>query len=394
MTFSISPQQRQMIASVRALAQGEFKNDAIKYMDGTFPWENMRKLAKLGVLGMSVPEDYGGLGLSVFDSALILEEIAKVDYVTAMAVLGEAGVQTRVIATYAPEAIKRRILPKVCTGEYMLAICMTEPHAGTDVANYRTNAVIKGDRVILNGTKTLISRAAEAKMLVAFTRIDGRPGRDGIGCILVESATPGFAVTANYHTMGGENLHEVQFTDCELPLENLVIREDGFKKLLTAFNTQRCLNPAISLGLAEGAFDETVAYARDRQLFGKSLAEQQGVRWKLADMYKDIEAGRGLLYRACVTADPFPDPFLAAAAKVFCNEMSIRVTSEAVQLHGGYGFTDEYLVSRLYRGARYGSLGGGASETLRDLIGRKIVSDFARGDGIGGFNDDLDAGGE
>lgn len=392
--MNLTSQQRQMIGTVRDLAQAEFRNDAIKYMDGTFPWDNMRKLAKLGVLGMTVPEEYGGMGLPVFDTALVLEEIAKVDYVTAMAVLGEAGVQTRVIATYAPEQIKRRILPKVCTAECILAICMTEPHAGTDVANYRTNAVIKGDRVILNGTKTLISRAAEAGMFVIFTRIDGKSGREGIGCVLLEPGTKGFAVTANYHTMGGENLHEVQFTDCELPLENLVIREDGFRKLLTAFNTQRCLNPSISLGLAEGAFDETVLYVRDRQVFNKPLAASQGVRWKLADMYKDIEAGRGLLYRACATANPFPDPFLSATAKVFCNEMSVRVTSEAVQLHGGYGFTDEYLVSRLYRGARYGSLGGGASETLRDLIGKKIVSDLQRGDGILSLADELDAAGE
>jgi len=387
--MTITSQQRQMIGTVRDLAQAEFRNDALKYMDGTFPWDNMRKLAKLGVLGMAVPEEYGGMGLPVFDTALILEEIAKVDYVTAMAVLGEAGVQTRVIATYAPDDIKRRILPKVCTAECILAICMTEPHAGTDVASYKTNTAVTNDRIILNGTKTLISRAAEAGMFVVFTRIDGKPGREGIGCVLVEPGVKGFAVTGTYHTMGGENLYEVQFTDCELPLENLVIREDGFRKLLTAFNTQRCLNPSISLGLAEGAFDETVAYARDRQLFGKSLSESQGVRWKLADMYKDIEAGRGLLYRACASADPFPDPFLAATAKIFCNEMSIRVTSDAVQLHGGYGFTDEYLVSRLYRGARYGSLGGGASETLRDLIGRKIVTDLERGDGILGLSDEL-----
>jgi alkylation response protein AidB-like acyl-CoA dehydrogenase len=392
--MNLTSQQRQMVGTVRELAQAEFRNDALKYMDGTFPWDNMRKLAKLGVLGMTVPEEYGGMGLPVFDTALILEEIAKVDYVTAMAVLGEAGVQTRVIATYAPEEIKRRILPKVCSAECILAICMTEPHAGTDVANYRTNAVIKGDRVILNGTKTLISRAPEAGMFVIFTRIDGKPGREGIGCVLLEPGTRGFAVTANYHTMGGENLHEVQFTDCELPIENLVIREDGFKKLLTAFNTQRCLNPSISLGLAEGAFDETVLYVRDRNVFNKPLAASQGVRWKLADMYKDIEAGRGLLYRACATANPFPDPFLSATAKVFCNEMSVRVTSEAVQLHGGYGFTDEYLVSRLYRGARYGSLGGGASETLRDLIGKKIVPDLQRGDGIMGLASDFDAAGE
>jgi alkylation response protein AidB-like acyl-CoA dehydrogenase len=262
---------------------------------------------------------------------------------------------------------------------------MTEPHAGTDVANYRTNARIVGDRVILKGTKTLISRAREAGMFVVFTRVDGKPGRDGIGCILIEPDTKGFAVTGTYHTMGGENLHEIKFDDCELPLENLVIREDGFRKLLTAFNTQRCLNPAISLGLAEGAFDEAVNYVRERTVFNKPIADFQGIRWKLADMFKDIEAGRGLLYRACLTANPFPDPFMAAAAKIFCNEMSLRVTTEAVQVHGGFGFTDEYPVSRFYRGARYGSIGGGASETLRDLIGKRIVGEFDVVDGIMGF---------
>ncbi len=385
MDFNISAQQRDMIASVRSLAQTEFKANAMRWMDGTFPWENMKKLAELGVLGMSVPEEYGGLGLPILDTALILEEIAKVDYVTAMAVLGEAGVQTRVIARYAPASIRERILPAVVSGDCILAVCMTEPHAGTDVANYRTNARILGDRVILKGTKTLISRAPEAGMFVVFTRVDGKPGREGIGCVLVEPDTKGFAVTGTYHTMGGENLHEIQFDDCELPLENLVIREDGFRKLLTAFNTQRCLNPSISLGLAEGAFDEAVNYVRERTIFNKPISDFQGIRWKLADMFKDIEAGRGLLYRACLTANPFPDPFMAAAAKIFCNEMSLRVTTEAVQVHGGFGFTDEYPVSRFYRGARYGSIGGGASETLRDLIGKKIVGEFDVVDGIMGL---------
>jgi len=384
--FHINPQQREMVASVRALAQTEFRQTAGKWMDGTFPWQNMKQLAAIGVLGMSVPEEYGGLGLPILDTALILEEIAKVDYVTAMAALGEAGVQTRVIARYAPDAIKHRILPKVVSGDCLLAICMTEPHAGTDVANYRTNARIVGDRVILKGTKTLISRAPEAGMFVVFTRVDGKPGREGIGCVLLEPDTKGFEVTGTYHTMGGENLHEIQFNDCELPLENLVIKEDGFRRLLSAFNTQRCLNPSISLGLAEGAFDEAVNYVRDRTVFGKPIADHQGIRWKLADMFKDIEAGRGLLYRACLTANPFPDPFMAAAAKIFNNEMSMRVTSEAVQLHGGVGFTDEYPVSRLFRAARYGSIGGGTSETLRDLIGKKIVGDMDVGEGILSFD--------
>jgi alkylation response protein AidB-like acyl-CoA dehydrogenase len=386
MEFKIGTEQREMIAAVRQLAQSEFKQDAPKWMDGTFPWPNIKKLAGLGVLGMSVPEEYGGLGLSILDSALILEEIAKVDYVTAMAVLGEAGVQTRVISHYAPKAIKERILPRVISGDCILAICMTEPHAGTDVANYRTNTKRHGNHLVLNGTKTLISRAEEAGMFVVFTRVDGKAGREGIGCVLVEKGTPGLSVTGTYHTMGGENLHEVQFNDCELPPENLVIETDGFKKLLTAFNTQRCLNPSISLGLAEGAFDEAVRYVNDRKLFDKSIADFQGIRWKFADMFKDIEAGRGLLYRACLTANPFPDPIMAATAKVFCNEMSLRVTSEAVQVHGGYGFTDEYPVSRLYRGARYGSLGGGSSESLRDLIGKHILADAGGVDGIMGLD--------
>jgi alkylation response protein AidB-like acyl-CoA dehydrogenase len=371
-----------MVESVRELAQGKFRQRALKWMDGTFPWENIKELAELGVLGMTVPEEYGGLGLSVFETALVLEEIAKVCYPTAMAVLGEAGVQTRVISHYAPDSIRSRILPQVVSGDCILSICMTEPHAGTDVANYRTNAKKKGDRWVVNGVKTLISRAEEAGMFVVFTRIEGKPGREGIGCVLIERGTPGLAVTGTYHTMGGENLHEVQFNDLEVPEENLVIREDGFRKLLSAFNTQRCLNPSISLGLAEGAFDEAVKYVRERPVFGHPIADFQGVRWKLADMYKDIEAARGLLYRACWTANPFPDPFLSATAKVFCNEMAIRVTSEAVQLHGGFGFTDEYPVSRFYRGARYGSLGGGATETLRDLIGRKLVSGDMDTDGI------------
>ena len=381
---ALTDEQRQFVHTIRELAQGEFRERALQYMDGTFPWENMRALAKLGVLGMAVPEEYGGLGLPVFDTALVLEEIAKVCYVTAMAVLGEVGVQTRIISHYAPEAIKRRILPGVCSGDNILAICMTEPDAGTDVANYRTNTDRVGNKLILNGVKTLISRAHEAEMFVVFTRVDKTPGREGIGCVLVDKGTPGFSVTGTYHTMGGENLHEIRFDNVELPLENLVL-EDGFRKLLSAFNTQRCLNPSISLGLAEGAFEEAVKYVKERSAFGRPIGEFQGMRWKIAEMYRDIEASRSILYRACATANPFPDPYLAAAAKVTVNEMSLRVTSEAIQVHGGYGFTDEYPVSRFYRGARYGSLGGGTSETLRELIGKRVIDKVDPIDGILGL---------
>jgi alkylation response protein AidB-like acyl-CoA dehydrogenase len=299
-----------------------------------------------------------------------------------MALMGMVGVQVRVISTYAPETMKRDILPKVCSGEVHLAVCMTEPHAGTDVPNYRTNTVIKGDRAVVNGVKTLISRANEAEWFVVFTRIDGTPGREGIGCVLVNRNYPGFEVTARYHTLGGEFLAEIQFNDVEVPLENVILRQGGFKKLLSAFNTQRCLNPSVSLGLAEGAFEEAIGYVRQRKIRGQSVGEFQGIQWKIAEMYRDIEAGRSLLYRACLSADPFPDPHEAAIAKMFVNEMAIRVCSEALQLHGGYGFTDDFPVSRFYRGVRYGSLGGGATEALKDLVGRKLVDDFDPVDGF------------
>jgi alkylation response protein AidB-like acyl-CoA dehydrogenase len=384
--FKLNDEQKRIVATVRELTQNEFKPRGLQYMNGAFPWENIRGLAKLGILGMAVPEAYGGSAFGVFETALVLEEIAKGCYVTAMAVLGEVGVQTRIIATFAPEAIKRRLLPAVCTGDCILAICMTEPQAGTDVASYATNTEVRGTTLRVKGVKTLISRAEEAQAFVVFTRVNGRPGREGIGCVLVERGTPGLILAGKYHTMGGEYLQEVRFEDCELPAENLLLGEGGFKQLISAFNTQRCLNPSISLGLAEGAFDEALRYARERVAFGRPIGEFQGMRWKLATMYHEIEAGRGLLYRACASADPFPDALLAATAKVFCNEMSIRVTSDALQVFGGYGFTDEYLVSRLYRGARYGSLGGGTSETLRDLIGKRLM-DADMTDGIFGISD-------
>ena len=172
MPVSLADEQRRFVQTVRDLAQAEFRPRALKYMDGSFPWENMRALAELGVLGMAVPEEYGGSGLPVLDTALAIEEVAKVCYPTAMALIGEVGVQTRVISTYAPEQMKRAILPKVCTGEALLAVCMTEPHAGTDVGNYRTNATIRGDRATLNGVKTLISRVDEAAVFVVFSRIN------------------------------------------------------------------------------------------------------------------------------------------------------------------------------------------------------------------------------
>jgi alkylation response protein AidB-like acyl-CoA dehydrogenase len=383
--FRISDEQRAFVDTVRKACQKDFKGRAVKYLDGTWPAENIKQLAEIGVLGMAVPQEYGGSGLGILDTVLVLEEIGKVCYVTAMAALGEVGVQTRVISTYAPESIKRRILPRVATGDAILAICMTEPNAGTDVPSYTTNTDVKSGRIVVSGVKTLISRADIAEMFVVFTRVNKVPGAKGIGCVLVPGGVKGLGVKSSFHTMGGEYLSEVVFDNVDLPLENLVIRDDGMKRLLSAFNTQRCLNPAICLGLAEGALEEAVRYMRDRSAFGQKIGDFQGMRWKVSDMYMEIEAARGLLYRAAVSGDRFPDPTLAAMAKIYCNEMSIRVTSEAIQVHGGYGFTDEFPVSRYFRGTRYGSLGGGTTETLRNLVGKKLVEQMDLATGVAGM---------
>ena len=262
---------------------------------------------------------------------------------------------------------------------------MTEPDAGTDVANYKTNVDHVGNALRLNGVKTLISRADEAGMFVVFTRVDKQPGREGIGCVLVEKGTPGFSVTGTYHTMGGENLHEIRFEDCELPPENLVLREDGFRKLLVGLQHAALPQPQHLAGPRRGRLRGGGQYAKERQAFGRAIGDFQGMRWKIAEMYRTSRSSRSILYRACASADPFPDPLLAAVAKITVNEMALRVTSEAIQVHGGYGFTDEFPVSRFYRGARYGTLGGGTTETLRDLIGKRVLAGLDPVDGILGL---------
>ena len=386
MDFKLSDEQREMIDTLRKFRQRELAPRAIRWLNGEYPYENLRQLAQMGILGMSVPEEYGGSSASVFDAVLAMEEIGKSCYVTALAALGEIGVQTRIISEFAPEPLKRKWLPKIASGEFILAILLTEPDAGTDVPNYRTNTEIKGARAVVNGQKTLISRADIADLLIVFTRVNAVPGAAGIGCVIIEKGTPGYAAQGKYHTMGGEHLCEVVIENCEVPAENVILRDNGMKKLLSAFNMQRCLNASICLGMAEGAMEEAVKYLRDRKAFGHPIGDFQGMRWKAADMLIEVEAGRGLLYRAAVSGNPFPDPTMAAMAKIYCNEMAIRVTSQAVQVHGGYGYVDEFAVSRLFRGARFGSLGGGTTETLRNLVGRRVVEHMDLATGVHSLN--------
>jgi alkylation response protein AidB-like acyl-CoA dehydrogenase len=374
--IKFTDEQEMLIKTVRDLTEEKFTPKAAELTEsGEFPFENMRILSKLGILGISIPEEYGGSNGTVMDAVLILEEIAKGCYITAMAVLGEIGVQSKAIVAYGSEAQKQKYLPGIAKGEKILAICITEPDVGSDAANMKTNAILTGDRYIVNGVKTMISRADVADVFILFTRFEGEAGHKGIGCLIVEKDTPGLYIKQGFKTMGGEYLWEVVFENCEVPIENLLVRQDGFKKLMTAFNTQRCLNPAITLGLAEGAFNEALKYTKERKQFGKQIADFQGIQWMLAEMYTEIEASKALLYRAAYNAGKgFPDKIEASTAKLFTNEMAIRVTNQALQLHGGYGYTKEYPVERMVRGARFGAIGGGTSQIQKNLIGRHLLT--------------------
>ena len=278
---------------------------------------------------MSVPEEYGGLGLPVFDTALILEEIAKVCYVTAMAVLGEAGVQTRVIAPLrARHRSRSASCPASCTGDCMLAVCMTEPHAGTDVANYRTNARDAGDRRHPERHQDAHQPRPRSRHVRRLQPRRRQPGREGIGCVLSRAAPRASRSPAPITPWAARTCTRSSSTIASCRWRILSSRR-------TAFSAAQRVQHATLPQPGDLARPRRRRVRRSGELRPRAYRVRpadrdfQGIRWKLADMFKDIEAGRGLLYRACVTADPFPDPFLAATAKIFCNEMSVRVTSEA-----------------------------------------------------------------
>jgi len=373
--WGLSPEQEAIRGLAREVAEGELRDRALEWeRTGEFPWRNLKVLAETGLLGAAIPEEYGGAGGSWLDAALILEQLGRCCYVTAMAALGELGVQTRAIVSYGTEEQKRRYLPKIAAGELMLAICMTEPETGSDISNMSTVARDDGDMLVIDGEKALISRGDVAGLFLVWVKFVDDPGPRNIGAILVERDAPGFEVTQAYPTLGGESLFGLQFSDCRVPKSATLVREDGFRKMLSAFNGQRCLNGSICVGIAQGAQDAAIDYARQRVQFGRPIAEYQGIQWMLADNALDIEAARLLIWRGAARAGQgFPVRYESAIAKITANEMALRVTDRAMQIFGGHGFLKEMPAERFLRWARYGSLGGGTPQILRNAIGRELI---------------------
>src|SRR5579859_2812258 len=376
MDFHLTPEQRELQQVVRTVARKELKPLASRWdRSHDFPWDSIRTLTRIGVLGLTIPRAYGGVGGSWFEAVLAIEEIASACYQTAMAVLGELGVQTQAIVHFGSPAHKERYLPAVARGELICAICMTEPDVGSDLGSIQTRAVADGDGYVINGGKVLISRADVAGVFLTFVRFGDESGTRGVGAVLVDRDTPGLEIGPGEETLGGEHLFAVYFRDARVAADAVLVKEQGFKTLMSAFNGQRCLNAAISLGQARGAFEEALAYVDQRQQFGQRLADFQGIQWMLADMAIELDAARLLIYRAAANAGAgLPDVAEAAMAKTFANEVAIRVSNQAMQLFGGHGYLRSMPVERYVRGARFGALAGGTPQIQRNLIARSLLA--------------------
>lgn len=376
--FELDEVQCELRALARHTAEVEFRDQALSWEHtGEFPWRNIKILADRGLLGVALPEKYGGGGGTWLHAALVLEELGRCCYTTAMAALGELGVQTQAILQYGTEEQRRKYLPAVAAGELICAICITEPDAGSDLAKMATTVREDGGDFVLNGRKTLISRADVAGLFVVYTRFADDGGERPIGAVLVDAGTPGLAITESFATLGREGLYGVAFDDCRVPAANVLVRGDGFRKMLSAFNGQRCLNASISVGIAQGAQDAALAYAKQRVAGGKLLGAHQGIRWILADNAIQIEAARLLVHRAAAQAGTgFPSRYESAVAKTFANEMALKVTDNVMQIFGGHGWIEEMPAERYLRWARYGPLGGGTPHIQRNGIARHLLGDL------------------
>jgi 3-sulfinopropanoyl-CoA desulfinase len=381
--FRLSEDQRALKERARRFAT-QVVAPHVEEMDRTneYPWPILKALAAERFMGMNVPPEYGGDGRSLLETVLVVEEMAKVCGTVARIVVdGNMGI-VGAIRHYGTEAQRRRYLPWVVAGEKP-AIAITEPEAGSAATMLTTRAVRDGDAFVLDGAKRWITGAGVSQLYLVYARFDGVAGAAGIGGLLVEAATPGLTVPKVRWMMGLRGMPEgdVLFEKCRVPADNLLAAPgDGFKRLMTAYNSQRVGAATVALGIAQGAFDLAVAYARRREQFGRKIGEFQGLQWMIADMHRQLEAARLLIYHAADNAgNGFPDALEAATAKVSAAEAAVAVTNAALQIHGAVGYSCELPIERMVRDARMFTIGGGTVEMQKNLIAGRILS--GRGEG-------------
>jgi hypothetical protein len=377
MEFRLSPDQRTLKSRARALADGVFRERAARW-DATeeYPWDNVKDLAKAGFMGLTIPREYGGVGGSVLDVLVVVEEVARVCGVTARIVVeGSLGV-VGALGAYGTEAQKRRYFPWVLEGDKP-AIAITEPEAGSAATDLQTRADESSDGYVLHGEKRWITGAGTSRLHLVYCRMGQAAGAKGIGGIFVERDSPGFRIGDRDRTMGLRGIPEgrLHFEGCRVPKENLLVGPpEGFKKLMQAYNGQRLGAATVALGLAQGAYELALRYATERRQFGRPIADFQGIRWKLADMAIQLDAARLLIHRAAANAGSgFPDALESAKAKTFAAEMAQEVTSQALQIHGAAGYGRALPLERMTRDARMFAIGGGTVEMMRNLIADRIL---------------------
>ena len=343
----------------------------------TFPREALRELARLGAFGMTVPEAYGGAGLDYVSLALALEEIAAGDGATSTIVSVQNSVVCGPILAFGDEAQKERFLKPLASGEWLGCFCLTEPHVGSDAAAIRTTATRAGGDWVLNGVKQFITSGRNAQVAVVFAVTDRQAGKKGISAFIVPTDTPGFLVTRIEDKMGqhASDTAQIAFESCRVPAANLLGREgEGYRIALANLEAGRIGIAAQSVGMARAALEAALRYAKEREAFGKPIIEHQAVNFRLADMATRIEAARQLVLHAASLRDA-GRPCLkeASMAKLFASEMAEQVCSDAIQIHGGYGYVADFPVERIYRDVRVTQIYEGASDIQRLVIGRALA---------------------
>ena len=378
MDFELNEEQRLVRDMVRDFAQKEIAPRAAE-VDETeeFPAANIRKMAELGLLGLPYPEEYGGGGGDYLSYAIAMEEIARACGSTALIYAAHVSLGCGPIYHFGTEEQKQKWLPRLCSGQGLGAFGLTEPEAGSDAGATRTTAVRDGDSYVLNGSKMWITSGAIADVVTCTAKTDPAAGTHGISCFLVEKGTPGFIPGKNEPKMGlkGSVTSALSFENCRVPAANLLGKEgEGFKQMLIILDGGRISIGAMALGLAQAALDEASRYARERVQFGQPIAKFQAIQWMIADMATEIDAARLLIYRAAAMKDAgvrFTKE--AAMAKLYASEVAERAAFKALQIHGGYGYSREYPLERIYRDQRLCSIGEGTSEIQRLVIARLVL---------------------
>ena len=380
MNFDLTDEQKAIQALCREFAR-EVVAPAAETLDreARFPYEIVSRMAELGLLGLPFPERYGGAGADTVSYALAVMEIARADASVAITLAAHVSLGATPFSLFGSEEQKQRWLVPLARGEMLWGFGLTEPQAGSDAGATQTRAELRDGRWIVNGTKAFITNSGTditgGTTITAVTGLDTR-GRNEISNLIVPQATPGFTRSKTYRKMGwrASDTRELSFADAEVPAENLLgVRGEGLRQFLTVLDGGRISVAALSVGLAEGAFDEAFRYARERHQFGQPIAKFQATQFKLADMKMEIEHAKLMILKAAWEKDQGRSFSLSASlAKLYSGEVSRRVVNEAVQIHGGYGFMDEYPVSRMYRDQKINEIGEGTNEIQRLVIARLL----------------------